>query len=101
LKDTIQDMVHHMFFEICEKKPIDIDIFFLDEIHFPRIEYEPRMTVYIPMPKQVQELEVIQGNVFTNRETSPQTIFALYFASVCHAAGHAKITDFMRETHTH
>jgi len=96
MKDCIQDMAHQLFFEICEKKPIDIDIFFLAEIHFPRIEYEPRMTVYIPMPKQVQGLQAIQGNAFTNMELSQNTIFALYLASVCHAAGHAKITDFKK-----
>ncbi len=94
MKDCVQDLVHELFFEICEKKPTDIDMFFLDEIQFPKIEYEPRMTVFIPMPKEVRGLQVIQGSVFTNIETSNQTIFALYLASVCHAAGHAKITDF-------
>jgi hypothetical protein len=83
-----------MFFDICEKKPMDVDMFFLDQLHFPKIEYEPRMTVYIPMPKLLQDLQVIQGNAFTDTETSQDTIFALFFASICHSAGHAKVTDF-------
>jgi len=90
MKDTIQEVAHEMFFDICEKKSTDIDIFFLDQMNFPKIDYEPRMTVYIPMPRQVQEMQVIQGNAFTDTETSQQTIFALYFASVCHTAGHAQ-----------
>jgi len=96
MKDTIQDVVHQIFFDICEKRAMDIDLFFLDQLHFPKIEYEPRMTVYIPMPRQVQGMQVIQGNAFTNTETSQQTIFTLYFASICHAAGHAKVTDFKK-----
>ena len=96
MKETIQDMAHQLFFDICEKKPIDIDMFFLEQIHFPRIDYEPRMTVYVPMPRQAQGLEIIEGCTFTNLETSQQTIFALFFATICHAAGHAKITDFTK-----
>ncbi|MFQ5476844.1 MAG: VWA domain-containing protein, partial [Nitrosopumilus sp.] len=96
MKDTIQDMAHKLFFEICEKKPIDIDIFFLADIHYPRIEYEPRMTVYIPMPREVQGLQILQGNAYSNMEKSQQPVFSLYLASVCHAAGHAKVTDFKK-----
>ncbi|MHA7647235.1 vWA domain-containing protein [Nitrosopumilus sp. S4] len=96
MKDTIQDMAHQLFFEICQKKPVDIDIFFLDQIHYPKIDYEPRMTVYIPMPRPVQGIEIIQGCAFSDVEKSQKTIFSLFFASVCHAAGHAKVTDFKK-----
>ena len=96
MKDTIQDVAHQKFFEICEKKPTDIDMFFLDNINFPKIDYEPRMSVYIPIPRQLQEMQIIQGCAFTNIETVQQTIFGLFFASVCHAAGHAKVTDFKK-----
>jgi len=96
MKDSIQDVAHQIFFDICEKKPTNIDIFFLDHIYFPKIDYEPRMTVYIPIPRQLQEMQVIQGCAFTNIETAQQTIFGLFFASVCHAAGHAKVTDFKK-----
>lgn len=94
MKETIQDAAHQLFFEICERKPTDIDTFFLDQLHFPKIDYESRMTVYIPMPRAVQGLQVIQGCAFTLKEEIQPTIFSLYLASVCHAAGHAKVTDF-------
>ncbi len=87
-------MAHQLFFDICGKKPIDIDMFFMDQLYFPKIEYEPRMTVYLPLPREIQGLEIMQGCAFTNPEISRQTIFALFLASLCHAAGHAKITDF-------
>ncbi len=97
MKDTIQDIVHEIFFEICEKKSMDFDIFFIDQIHFPRIDYEPRMTVYIPMPKLVEGMQLIQGNAFKDLGDEPQqTILTLFFASICHAAGHAKVTDFKK-----
>ncbi len=89
-------MAHQIFFDICEKKPIEIDIFFLDQINFPRIEYEPRMAVYLPIPREVHGIQVLQGNTFSNLEKSQETIFSLFFAAVCHAAGHAKITDFKK-----
>jgi Mg-chelatase subunit ChlD len=54
------------------------------------------MTVYIPMPKLIQGLQTIQGNAFVENENSQETIFTLYFASICHAAGHAKVTDFKK-----
>jgi Mg-chelatase subunit ChlD len=75
---------------------MDFDIFFLDQMHYPKIDYEPRMTVYIPMPRQTQGLQVIQGNAFVDNENPQETIFTLYFASICHAAGHAKVTDFKK-----
>jgi Mg-chelatase subunit ChlD len=96
LKETIQDLAHQIFFEICEKNPAEIDMFFLDQINFPRIDYEPRMTVTLPVPKEVHGIQAIQGNAFLNLEESQQTIFTLFFASVCHAAGHAKVTDFKK-----
>lgn len=71
-------------------------MFFLDEINFPRIDYEPRMTVRLPIPKETHGIQTIQGNAFLNLEESQQTIFSLFFASVCHAAGHAKVTDFTK-----
>jgi len=96
MKKTVQDTVHEIFFEICEKKSMDFDIFFLDQIHFPKIEYEPRMTVYIPMPKLVQGMQTIQGNAFIDNQEPQGTVFTLFFASICHAAGHAKVTDFKK-----
>jgi len=89
-------MAHQIFFDICEKKPIEIDIFFLEQINFPRIDYEPRMTVYLPIPREVHGIQVLQGNSFSNLEKSQETIFSLFFAAVCHAAGHAKVTDFKK-----
>jgi len=89
-------MAHQLFFEICEKNPAEIDMFFLDQINFPRIEYEPRMTINIPIPRDIHGIQAIQGNAFYNLEESQQTIFALFFASVCHTAGHAKVTDFKK-----
>ena len=94
MKETIQDVAHKLFFDICGEKPIDVDIFFLDEIHFPKIDYKPRMAVYLPMPREIQEMETIQGCVFSSLETHKQTIFSLFLASVCHTACHAKVTDF-------
>ena len=96
MKDTIQDIAHSLFFEISGRKPIDIDTFFQDQQYFPKIEYEPRMTVVFPMPRQIQGFETIQGCAFTNLEESQNTIFSLYLASVIHAAGHAKVTDFKK-----
>ncbi len=96
MKDTIQDVAHEIFFEICEQKPMDVDLFFLDQINFPKIDYEPRTTVYIPMPRQAQGMQMIQGNAFENTGSGQETIFALYFASICHLAGHANITNFKK-----
>ena len=94
MKDTIQDISHKMFFEICEKKPIDIDMFFLEQQYFPKIDYEPRMTVYLPMPREIQGLQTIQGCIFSSLMDSQQTIFSLFIASIIHAAGHAKVTEY-------
>ena len=96
MKETIEDMSHQIFLDICGKEPMDIDIFFLSEIYFPKINYTPRMTVYLPIPREIQGNQTLQGNIFSNLEKSSITIFALYFASVCHAAGHAKLTDFKK-----
>ncbi len=96
MKETVQAIAHELFFEICEKKPIDIDTFFLEQQYFPKIDYEPRMTVYFPMPRQIQSLETIQGCAFSNLEDYQSSIFSLFLASICHAAGHAKVTDFKK-----
>lgn len=96
MKETIQDVAHQLFFDICGERPIDVDMFFLPEIYFPRIDYKPRKTVYLPVPKEIQGCQTIQGSIFPNSEKASETIFALFFASVCHAAGHAKLTDFAK-----
>lgn len=54
------------------------------------------MTVYLPMPRHIQGFETIQGCIFSNLEESQNTIFSLYLASIIHAAGHAKVTDFKK-----
>jgi len=92
----VQQIAHELFFEICGKKPIDIDTFFLEQQYFPQIDYEPRMTIFFPMPRAIQGLETIQGCAFSDLETYQSTIFSLFLASVCHAAGHAKVTDFKK-----
>ena len=94
MKDSIEDVAHQIFFEICEKNPTDIDIFFLKDIHFPKIEYLPRMTVHIPLPRETNGRYIYEGNVFFDYETGQETIWSLFFATICHAAGHAKVTDF-------
>lgn len=87
-------MASQIFFDICEKKPIEVDLFFSSEINYPKIEYEPRMAAYFPMPRESQGVHIMQDSAFSNYEKSQDTIFALFFASVCHLAGHAKVTDF-------
>lgn len=96
MKENIQEIAHELFFEICEKKPFDIDIFFLEQQYFPQIDYEPRMTVYLPIPRNIQGMETIQGCIFSNLENYSSVIFSLFLASVYHAAGHAKVTDFKK-----
>jgi len=96
MKETVQDIAHQLFFDICGKKPIDIDIFFLEQQYFPKIDYEPRMTIYFPVPRNIRELETIQGCAFSSLETYQSTIFSLFLASICHAAGHAKVTDYKK-----
>ncbi len=71
MRETIQDMAHQIFFDICKKNPMEIDMFFLEQLNFPRIDYEqPRMTVNIPIPREVQGIQLFQGNLFLNFEES-------------------------------
>jgi len=96
MKERIEDIAHQIFFDICEKNPADIDMFFLDDIHFPKIEYLPRMTVYFPLPHEVNGINVYEGVLFPDYEAGQETIWNLFFATICHAAGHAKVTDFSK-----
>lgn len=96
MRETVEDVAYQIFFDICEKKPTDIDVFFLDGIYFPKIEYLPRMTVYFPLPREINGNNVYEGIVFSDYESGQETIWNLFFASICHAAGHAKITDFSK-----
>jgi len=48
------------------------------------------------MPREVQGIQILQGNAFFNLDESQETIFSLFFAAVCHTAGHAKVTDFKK-----
>jgi len=94
MKETIEDLAYQIFFEICDKKPTDVDLFFLENIHFPKISYLPRMTVYVPLPREIDGKTIYEGNIFSDYESSRETIWNLFFASICHAAGHAKVTNF-------
>jgi hypothetical protein len=92
MKETVESVAHEIFFSVCEKKPTEIDIFFLDTINFPIINYGPRMSVRIPLPRNVHGMSVYEGIVFSNYDSGKETIWNLFFASVCHAAAHAQIT---------
>jgi Mg-chelatase subunit ChlD len=96
MKETVENVAHQIFFDICEKKPTDIDVFFLSDINFPKIEYLPRMTVSVPLPREINGNNVYQGIIFSNYESGQETIWNLFFASICHMAGHAKVTDFSK-----
>ena len=96
MKETVEEVAHQIFFDICEKNPMDVDIFFLDGINFPKIEYLPRMTVYFPLPREINGKNAYEGIVFSDYESGQDTIWNLFFASICHAAGHAKVTDFSK-----
>jgi hypothetical protein len=96
MKETVENIAHQIFFDICEKNPLNIDVFFLETIHFPKIEYLPRMTVYLPLPREINGNNVYEGIIFSDYEAGQKTIWNLFFASICHAAGHAKITDFSK-----
>ncbi len=54
MREIIQDMAQNLFFDICDQKPTDVDVFFLEQIYFPKIEYEPRTTIYFPIPKRTE-----------------------------------------------
>lgn len=94
MNETIQEIAHQLFFDISKKEPTSIDVFFSEQQYFPKIHYEPRMTAYIPIPKQIEGMQTIQGCVFSNTNQSQHTIFSLFLASICHVAGHVRITDF-------
>ncbi|MBS3926461.1 MAG: VWA domain-containing protein [Nitrosarchaeum sp.] len=94
MKETVEDVAHQIFFDICEKKPTDVDVFFLESINFPKMEYLPRTIAYIPLPRMVSGKNIFEGIIFSDYETGQETIWNLFFATVCHMAGHAKVTDF-------
>jgi hypothetical protein len=94
MRETVEGIAHEVFFNICEKKPTDIDVFFLDTIHFPAIEYQPRISVSIPLPRIINGLNIYEGIAFTNYESGKYTIWNLFFATICHAAAHTRLTDF-------
>ena len=94
MKETVEETSHQIFFDICEKNPMDVDLFFLDGINFPKIEYLPRMTVHFPLPREINGKNIYGGIIFS--ESGQETIWNLFFASICHAAGHAKVTDFSK-----
>ena len=96
MKETVEEVSHQIFFDICEKNPMDIDVFFLDGINFPKIEYLPSMTVYFPLPREINGKNIYEGIIFSDYESGQETIWNLFFASICHAAGHAKVTDFSK-----
>lgn len=96
MKETVEEASHQIFFDICEKNPMDIDVFFLNGINFPKIEYLPRMTVYLPLPREINGKNIYEGIIFSDYESGQETIWNLFFASICHAAGHAKVTDFSK-----
>lgn len=92
-------MASQIFFDICEKKPNEVDLFFSSRINYPKIEYEPKITVYFPIPREIQGIPIIQDCVFSNYEKYLDSIFTLFFASICHLAGHVKVTDFDKYKH--
>jgi len=94
MKEHVQDIAHQIFFDICQRKATDIDVFFLEDFKFPKISYLPIMTVYVPLPKTMQGYITYEGNLFKDLEKDGITIWSLFFASIIHAAGHAKVTDF-------
>ena len=96
MKETVEDVAHQIFFDICERKHTDVDVFFLENIHFPKIEYLPRMTCYFPLPRELGGNWVYEGIIFSDYESAQETIWNLFFATICHAAGHAKVTDFSK-----
>jgi len=94
MKEHVQDIAHQIFFDVCQRKATDIDVFFLEDFKFPKISYLPIMTVYVPLPKTMQGYITYEGNLFNDLEKDGITIWSLFFASIIHAAGHAKVTDF-------
>ena len=96
MKETVEDVAYQIFFDICKKKPTDIDIFFLNNIHFPKIDYLPRVTVYVPLPREINGNNIYEGIIFSDYESGQESIWNLFFATICHVAGHAKVTDFSK-----
>src|SRR3970282_1484754 len=54
------------------------------------------MTLYCPLPREINGNNVYEGIVFSDYESGQETIWNLFFATICHAAGHAKVTDFSK-----
>jgi len=66
MKETIEDIAHKQFFDICEKNPMDIDIFFLENTHFLQIDYLPKMAIYIPLPREIENNHIYEGIIFSH-----------------------------------
>lgn len=82
-----------MFYEISGSTPEKTGVFFTDSLEYPIIKYDSNM-VGIPLPRQNGNKIFFEGYVFPSYESSYKTIWHLYLATIAHAAGHVKVTDY-------
>ncbi|MGI0004335.1 MAG: vWA domain-containing protein [Candidatus Nitrosotenuis sp.] len=93
MKDSIFSLSQKMFYAISGSTPEKTGVFFTDALTYPVIKYNSNM-VGIPLPKANKGRILFEGNVFPSYESSYKTIWHLYLATIAHAAGHVKVTDY-------
>jgi hypothetical protein len=82
-----------MFYEVSDSTPEKTGVYFTDSITYPIIKYESNL-VGIPLPRINGGKIFYEGNVFPSYESSYKTIWHLYLATIAHAAGHIRVTDY-------
>jgi len=95
MRDSIFSLSQKIFYDISGSTPEKTSVFFTDSLNYSTIKYHTN-TVGIPLPRKCNGRIFYEGNVFSDYESSYKTIWHLYLATIAHAAGHVRVTDYSK-----
>ena len=94
MQQTFLDIIYKIFYDTAQRDFKDIRLILSEKFFYPYIQFEPKMEVKIPIPKQTPFGISYSGFHFSDSQEDMLTVWGVFLATVYHLAAHVAVTDY-------
>lgn len=91
---TFFEFVYDLFYKTSQRSPEDVGLMFSKKVHYPVINFVPKLEITMPLPRMQDDNYVFEGMVFENSDNGRRGMWGLFLASIYHLAAHAAVSEY-------
>ena len=94
MQQTFLDIIYKIFYDTAQRDFKDVRLLLSEKFFRPSIQFEPKIEVKIPIPRNTPYGITYAGYRFGNSQEEMVTAWGFFLTTVYHLAAHVAVTDY-------